>query len=298
MGSGIGPIVRDLRDASAASALPTLTDHYGGVYFSYLQAFQLDSLLEAIRRFTDGEMRDTGIAAVIGAASSVVTSVGNHFAQPIRPRDPAGEPKLRMLAVAVQQRTRDVFLEFSERMKAYRSLPGAAHTSEAVCADYGPFLRSHHEEVSVAYADPPYTRDHYSRFYHVLETIALGDDPDLTTVTSEGITKPSRGLYRKDRHQSPFCIKTEAPPAFELLFREVRSFDAPLVLSYSPYTSGTAARPRPRLLTIEELVELASEHFGEVRAMSGGSFTHSKFNAHRLNGDRHLEAEQLLLCIP
>ena len=27
------------------------------------------------------------------------------------------------------------------------------------------------------YADPPYTRDHYSRFYHVLETLALRDDP-------------------------------------------------------------------------------------------------------------------------
>ena len=29
----------------------------------------------------------------------------------------------------------------------------------------------------IVYADPPYTRDHYSRFYHVLETISLFDSP-------------------------------------------------------------------------------------------------------------------------
>ena len=168
----------------------------------------------------------------------------------------------------------------------------------AVRGDYRSFLDSHDEPVAVLYADPPYTRDHYSRFYHVLKTIARGDDPSISRVTVGGSTALSRGLYRADRHQSPFCIRSQAPAAFERLFAGARRHDAPLIVSYSPYASGTAARPKPRLLTIPELVELAKAEFGQVRLHSGGQLSHSKFNAQRLNAAAAAEAELLLICLP
>jgi len=297
-----GPLAAALDAASAEleglRPAAVLTGHYGGVYFGYAQALQLDCLLEAARSLPAGPSRDTALAATLGAASETVTSVGSHFAQPVRPRDRDGRPKPGVLAAAERRRRRDVLAVFAERMARYAALPGAAHGASAVRADYRSFLESHRGEVAVAYADPPYTRDHYSRFYHVLETMALGDAPSIATMTVGGETRLSRGLYREQRHQSPFCIRSLAPAAFSALFEGARRFEAPLVVSYSPYESGTAARPRPRLLTIPDVVDLASEHFSRVEVRSGGTLSHSRFNAQRLNGEVNKEAEQLIVCRP
>ncbi len=301
-GPSVGPLVDALRVSVAQigdiAHQVTLTRFYGGVYFSYEQALHLDCLLAAVRRLPAGVLRDTGLAAVFGAASECVTSVGSHFAQPIRPRDRSGRPKLAALKMLSRRRERDVFAIFGERLRRYAEAPTAAHGASAVRSDYREFLASHVEPVAVAYADPPYTRDHYSRFYHVLETMARGDDPDVSRVNIGGTETLSRGLYRRDRHQSPFCIRSQAPDAFRALFRGVRRFDIPLVLSYSPYSSGTAARPRPRLLRIPEVVEIAAEFFEDVSTRPGGLLSHSKFNAQHLNGNADREAEKLLVCRP
>ena len=41
--------------------------------------------------------------------------------------------------------------------------------------DFRQALQNLDDDVRVIYADPPYTRDHYSRFYHGLETLSLRD---------------------------------------------------------------------------------------------------------------------------
>ena len=302
---GEGPANGHLADALAATesllqpiATPlTLTAYYGGVYFGYRQALTLDCLLAVVRDLTARE-RDTGLAAILGVASDCVSSVGSHFAQPIRPRDKDGRPKLRALANLVRRRNRDVIETFVARLREYAALPGAAGRARAVRDDYRSYLASHHGRIGAVYADPPYTRDHYSRFYHVLETIAQGDVPELSTVNVAGGTSLSRGLYRRQRHQSPFCIRSEAPGAFRSLFEAVRELECPLVLSYSPYTNGTAARPRPRLLTIEEIVDLACAEFGSVRVETPARISHSKFNALHLNGEAEPVAELFVICSP
>ena len=301
-GPRAGALAEALDRASAAvasSALPlTVTRYYGGVYFAYAQALELDALLGVVRALPPGPPRDTALAAVLGAASECVTSVGSHFAQPIRPRDASGRPKggsLAQLARRRQRRVRDVF---AERLRRYADAPGAAHAARAVRGDYRDVLAEPGAPVGAVYADPPYTRDHYSRFYHALETMARGDEPEISTVTIGGVTSLSRGLYRRERHQSPFCIRTEAPRAFRSLFAGVRALGAPLVLSYSPYASGTPARPQPRLLTIAEIADLARASFAAVEVRSAGRRAHSKFNAERLNGSAPEAAELLLLCVP
>jgi 16S rRNA G966 N2-methylase RsmD len=298
-GPATGTLASILTTVSASGSARdlTLTGHYGGVFFSYRQALQLDCLLAAVGDLV-GAGLDTGLAAILGAASETVTSVGSHFAQPIRPRDRNGAPKLTPLRSAARRREREPLLVFAGLMSDYANLPTTEFEFEAIRADYREFLAASPAQFSAVYADPPYTRDHYSRFYHVLETIARCDDPSLSTVTQGGATAVSRGLYRVDRHQSPFCIRSQAPAAFANLFRGTRELGAPLVLSYSPYSSGTAARPQPRLLTIDDLCDLAAAEFGEVRVHSAGRVSHSRFNARRLNGAIEAEAESLLVCVP
>lgn len=60
----------------------------------------------------------------------------------------------------------------------------------------------------VVYADPPYTKRQYAAYYHILETIALGDAP-----TIEGST----GLRDWRSHASDFCYKRRAPHALREL---------------------------------------------------------------------------------
>ena len=65
------------------------------------------------------------------------------------------------------------------------------------------------------YADPPYTRDHYSRFLPCVGDNHTEGFPELSTTNIRGDKHISNGIYRKERHQSPFCIKSKAPDAFK-----------------------------------------------------------------------------------
>ena len=101
-------------------------------------------------------------------------------------------------------------------------------------------------------------------------------------------------MYRADRHQSPFCIKSQAPAAFERLFAGVRKLNAPLVLSYSPYASDGNAHPR--VMTVGQIEASAKKHFRYVEAISAGRISHMKLNASRLHIDASAEAELIFLC--
>lgn len=274
---------------------PALARYFGGVYFSYRQAFGLQCALAAVRSLP-AESRDMGLAAVISAASEVVSTVGNQFAQPIRPRGRDGRPKHGVLGAVARRRLTDALGVFERWLHRYRELPAPAYGHDAVRADYRDFLASYAQELAVVYADPPYTRDHYSRFYHVLETLARQDDPGVSVTRIGGKTRLSRGLYRAERHQSPFCIKSQAPGAFADLFAGVRKFEAPLVLSYSPYDS--AGRDRPRLMTIDSIVSLARKQYRSVGVVSAEGIVHSKLNAAHLNVVTSGEPEVIVVCQP
>tara|TARA_B110000196_G_scaffold164928_1_gene141838 strand:- start:8205 stop:9266 length:1062 start_codon:yes stop_codon:yes gene_type:complete len=56
----------------------------------------------------------------------------------------------------------------------------------------------------VIYADPPYTKRQYAAYYHVLETIACGDEPEI-----DGST----GLRSWQHLSSDYCYKRKAPAA-------------------------------------------------------------------------------------
>ena len=108
------------------------------------------------------------------------------------------------------------------------------------------------------YADPPYTAQQYSRFYHILETLVLYDYPDLQ-LHPWNSSSFTQGLYRKDRHKSIFCSKAGAPVAFEALFSIASEVTDCLVLSYSSTTSGSG---NPRMIETEFISKLAKKYFG------------------------------------
>ncbi|MBN8185984.1 DNA adenine methylase [Salipiger thiooxidans] len=269
--------------------------HFGGVYFSFEQAAKLDVLLDVVHSLVLEERRSP-LAAILTTASDIVNTVGKQFAQPIRPRDKDGRVKRTLYSQVARDRFKDPVAVFFHSMEKYLGLPSHDFNHSAVRSDYLDFLRSGVFNRGVVYADPPYTRDHYSRFYHALETIALRDDPRISTNTAHGVTQPSRGVYRVERHQSPFCIRSKAPDAFEQMFAEIASAGLPLVLSYSPYSSEKDAHPR--VMTVDAISDLAKGSFASVEVTSIGGFSHSRLNKAELHKEASSEAEFLFICRP
>lgn len=74
----------------------------------------------------------------------------------------------------------------------------------------------------VVYLDPPYTKRQYAAYYHLLETIALGDEPIV-----EGVT----GLRPWRDKASDFCYRTRALGALTALVQKLPS--RRIVISYS-----------------------------------------------------------------
>jgi len=76
----------------------------------------------------------------------------------------------------------------------------------------------------VAFVDPPYSGVHYSRFYHVLETVARGDAGEVSGV----------GRYPdpKERPWSRYSVATEARNALSELFETVASRGVKTIVTF------------------------------------------------------------------
>ena len=268
--------------------------YFGGLYFSYEQSVALDCIAHWV--FEQNELIHTkALAALLSTASDIVNTVGKQFAQPLKVRNNKGELKASLLNKIITDRSEDVYTIFAKWLNYYFSAGDNTHKCFTICDDYTNALEQLKKcDVSVVYADPPYTRYHYSRYYHVLETICLRDNPEVSTTFPNGKGGISRAIYRRERHQSPFCIKSQAEGAFDVLFQKVKELKVPLVLSYSPFDATKAVTPR--LQTIDQLVEKAKNYFTEVTVVSPGEFTHSKLNSTEKNFEANHEAELLIVC--
>ena len=271
-----------------------ISRYYGGVFFSYRQAVQIDILLEIINRQENAKYKEVLLAALLSTASDMVDTVGKHFAQPIKARDSKGKIKTTVYNKAVQDKTINAIDLYIEWLRKYVALPKGAFQNKTMQCDYMQCLNSLPDSVRTIYADPPYTRDHYSRFYHVLETMVLRDSPEISTVNIHGVTQISNGLYRKDRHQSPFCIRSQAPDAFRNMFSVISQSNRNLLLSYSPYDE--TKKTHPRVVTMQQLISLAKDYFNHVDIISAGHFTHNKLNSIEHFLESSDEAEMLIVC--
>ncbi len=92
--------------------------------------------------------------------------------------------------------------------------------------DFVAFMREVYEyikQAKVVYLDPPYSQGHYSRFYHLIETLVLYDYPEIAYT----------GRYRTGRHQSPFAHKDKVAGAVGQVCQTAREAGVVLVVSYS-----------------------------------------------------------------
>jgi adenine-specific DNA-methyltransferase len=183
------------------------TTYFANVFFGLQQSIEIDSLRFAVDQLPDEEDRDWALGTLTASVSALATSYGGHFAQPIirRPDDIVAHK----IAKIVEKRSRSVFHEFSVRF--LQLADQSEKTARAIAPVLGPWevaLRSLDEitgGVPVAvYVDAPYTRDEYSRYYHVLETLIKYSYP-LSTGSGR---IPSKGAG--ERFASEFMTRSES----------------------------------------------------------------------------------------
>lgn len=285
-------VLKNLQQLGISPTEAKIARYYGGIYFSYKQAIVVDTILNAVSHIEE-QYKDICLAALLSSVSDIVNTVGKQFAQPLKMRDSHGNLKVGSMRKIQKDRAIDVLSLFREWMRRYLAItPGELTIVKK--QDYYQTLLSLPEDIRIVYADPPYTRDHYSRYYHVLETISLQDMPALSTTSIRGAEHISRGIYRTERHQSPFCIRSQAPIEFEKMCQTISRTGRKLLLSYSPYDE--TKKTHPRVVTIHQLQEIAERYFQSVETISAGHFQHSKLTSIEHQLEASDMAELLIIC--
>lgn len=95
-------------------------------------------------------------------------------------------------------------------------------TSTPLETSVGDVFNVHAESDDLVYLDPPYTKRQYASYYHILETVALGDEPVV-----EGVA----GLRPWRDRASDFCYKSRALGTLSRLVGSLRA--QKILLSYS-----------------------------------------------------------------
>lgn len=260
--------------STAASRYCLTTLYFASSYFSTLQSIELDSIRFAIDRGGLTNERDWLLASWISAASAVINAPG-HTAQFLKPTRAESFARIR------RTWKRSVWAAFSERAHAlpqegdrsWRS-QNRVSTRDAIDLLGSDDMRA----VGLVYADPPYTKDHYSRYYHVFETLFLYDFP-----ASEGT-----GRYRAGRFATGFSRASEVKDSFGLMLNTTAAHGVPLVLSY----------PSNGLLVQRgiDLQDLLRTYFRTVRSESI-EHSHSTMGASS-GAHRKVSEERIYSCVP
>lgn len=241
--------------------------NYSGTYWSYEQCVWIDSLRAVAEDFKGTVGYYAILSALIFAMSYTSQSTG-HFAQY---RDVTHQNVEDILLY----RKKDILPLFVKKLDELNSLLNTTpvHPITVTSLDYLDCLRIIPEN-SIVYADPPYSAVHYSRFYHVIETLVRYDHPHLEY----------KGRYRDDRHQSPFDKRKEVAGAFRLLFNAVDERKSHLVLSYSD--NG--------LMNSDDLLEIGKQTLGDGYDISlkSRNYIHSKMGR---SDENRLGVHELLI---
>jgi adenine-specific DNA-methyltransferase len=236
---------------------------YSGTFFGVRQSIEADAIVSALnaarneRRITTDNAR-WGTVALGRSLLKIANSTG-HFAQYLK-------PKTANFRRYIALRKRSLWAEWLSSIAAISPVGDAAwrKLNKAFNQDslsLIPRLAKSKAEVSVIYADPPYTDDQYSRFYHVLETLCLYDYPTVT----------GAGLYRPGRFQTPFSIKSRASEALNKLIEASARTGADLVLSYP--SDGLASQASV------DIRGILKKHFKRVEVCRSIPHQHSTFGA-------------------
>lgn len=254
-----------------------ITKAYGGHYFSPQQAVWIDALRAKLP--STEPARTVALAALIQAASQSAAAPG-HTAQPFQPTKTA-KPFLadawkRDIPTRVRSGFESLAGQCAMRIGGSRVADANDAAEELV-------------EGDLVFLDPPYSGVHYSRFYHVLETIAQGSCGEVTGV----------GRYPAPilRPRSSYSVTSESNFALDELLSTISSRGARAILTFPDHECSNG-------LSGESVREISNRYFRvkektvKSKFSTMGGTGKAQRNEEGLRSARHHADELILVLVP
>ena len=220
--------------------------YFANAYFGIKQCCQIDSIVGVINSLKDERQRYVLLAALMSALSNTASTT-THFAQFLKVNSKSTFRNIR------EKRSSDIFQLFEETITRFWEngiLDRQVKECECFNLDYIECLKNLQlDRSTLVYADPPYFKEHYSRYYHVLNTLCLYDYPELAI--NPQTREFSIGRYRQNRTSSDFGKKSKVLAAFKELIDLCADKKASLMISYSENS----------LVKIFEILKLAKTRY-------------------------------------
>jgi adenine-specific DNA methylase len=184
------------------------TRYYANLFYGVHQAAEIDALRMAISDLDNPLHQQWALGALTATISYCAYSYAGHFAQPKINLSKTGDTNKQIKAI-LKKRSISVQHEFSARLLSLaEESEKTSHDIQDVEGPWENALLKIDQLVKdtdvLVYLDPPYTRDEFSRYYHVLETLIHYNYPE----TSGKATVPLKGS--KGRFRSKFFSRNTA----------------------------------------------------------------------------------------
>jgi len=269
--------VKEFREWCARQDGWLITQAYGGHYFSPKQSMWLDSFHSSLPQ--DEPFKTVALASIIQAASQCAASPG-HTAQPFQPTRSAKKYIEASWHMNIVDRVRNVFQALSYEYAKKKGKASVADANEAA---------KNLHEGDLVFIDPPYSGVHYSRFYHVLETIARGVAGEVTGV--------GRYPAPEQRPRSRYSIKSESLKAIEELLYAIASKKARAIVTFPDHECSNGLSGK----TVREISSkyfIVKEQFVESKFSTlGGSPGKKEVGQKKKVRAARLNAKELILFL-
>lgn len=226
--------------------------YYANAYFGISQCCEIDAICDCIANIGDKRVQYVLLSALMTAMSDTASTT-THFAQYLKIN---GISSYKNIVNKRRTSIIDLFTQYIDVFKQKGLLSLKAPKAECKNLDYLELLHSIPlDETIMVYADPPYFKEHYSRYYHILNTLCKYDYPRIAP--NPQTHEFSVGRYREERNVSDFGKRKTALAAFKELIKVCGQSKAWLTISYSNNS----------IVNIEDILAVMNEYY-EVQSTS------------------------------
>jgi adenine-specific DNA-methyltransferase len=223
-----------------------ITAAYGGHYFSARQSTWLDALRLTLP--ANREAKQVALAALIQAASHCAASPG-HTAQPFQPTQTAKK-------YLIEAWQKDLVRQAERNLLMLASM--VARKKGLVRKIDANLLVETLNRGDLVFIDPPYSGVHYSRFYHVLESVASGRPGEVSGI--------GRYPVESRRPRSSYSVQSESIGAFDHLLRVISSRGARAIVTFPDHKCSNG-------LSGYLVQKIAAKHFDVTRKSIASRFS-------------------------
>ena len=259
--------------------------YYSGTYFGISQSLDIDSLRYAIEQYKGDSVFFALLTSLFFAMKECVFSKDGHMAQPLDPNK--NQKRLLLL------RKKSIYKIFIDKFSEFFDEPfiTSLNKNKVFNMDFEDLilLPEIKQEVDFIYADPPYTDMQYSRYYHLLNVVALYNYPK-PTVNKGQYTK---GLYVEGRYQSKLSRKSSCLKQFSKLIKFSYKNKKNLAISFA-YPANIHNQKTDRyVMNIEDLINYCRNEFTPKNV---NVVSHKYQHSNNRNTEQKQVLEYLIIC--